>query len=109
MNLTVIALSFLGLLILGYRFYGSWVAKQFGIDDGRKTPAHEVNDGVDFVAHQAVLSFWTAFLRDRRRRANRRADSGGAETSVGFLACCGLVWALCSSAPCTTFPASLAR
>src|SRR5688500_17480344 len=48
MNLTVIALAFLGLLILGYTFYGSWVARQFGIDNRRKTPAHEFKDGVDY-------------------------------------------------------------
>ena len=37
------------LLALGYRFYGRFVAAQYGLDDGRTTPAVAVDDGVDFV------------------------------------------------------------
>ena len=44
------------LLVLGYIFYGSWLAKQWGIDPSRKTPAVEFEDGVDYVsAKPAVL------------------------------------------------------
>jgi carbon starvation protein len=39
----------MALLILGYRFYGRFVARQYALDDGRPTPAVTVNDGVDFV------------------------------------------------------------
>lgn len=35
--------------IAAYATYGSWLAKQWGIDPSRKTPAHEINDGVDYV------------------------------------------------------------
>ncbi|MCI9068493.1 MAG: carbon starvation protein A [Lachnospiraceae bacterium] len=38
------------LLVIGYVFYGSWLAKQWGIDPKRKTPALEMEDGVDYVA-----------------------------------------------------------
>ncbi len=49
MSLPVLALSFLVLLVAGYRFYGRWVARQFVIDDSRATPAHEKSDGIDYV------------------------------------------------------------
>jgi carbon starvation protein len=36
-------------LILAYRFYGRFLSRQFNIQDGNKTPACSINDGVDFV------------------------------------------------------------
>ncbi|MCC2230675.1 carbon starvation protein A [Hominifimenecus microfluidus] len=38
------------LLLIGYVGYGSWLAKQWGIDPTRKTPAIEKEDGVDYMA-----------------------------------------------------------
>ena len=61
MNLNVMALSFLVLLVLAYRFYGAWVAKQFGLDDGRVTPANQVNDGVDYVPTKPFYLFGQHF------------------------------------------------
>ena len=46
----IIILAAIVLLVLGYIFYGSWLAKQWGVDPERKTPAHELADGVDYVA-----------------------------------------------------------
>ncbi len=44
------------LLVLGYVCYGSWLAKQWGVDPNRETPAHTSYDGKDFVpANPAVL------------------------------------------------------
>ena len=44
------------LLLCGYVFYGSWLAKQWGIDPSKKTPAESMADGVDYVsAKPAVL------------------------------------------------------
>ena len=44
------------LLFAGYVFYGAWLAKQWGIDPTRKTPARQRTDGIDYVpAHPAVL------------------------------------------------------
>ena len=45
------------ILILGYLFYGKYVAKVFGPDD-RQTPAYAVNDGVDYVP----MPTWKVFL-----------------------------------------------
>ena len=39
MNLALLALGFIILLVVAYRLYGGWVARQFAIDDSRKTPA----------------------------------------------------------------------
>ena len=51
-----IILAAIALLFIGYVFYGSWLAKQWGIDPARKTPAEEKSDGVDYVpAKPAVL------------------------------------------------------
>ena len=44
------------LLALGYVFYGSWLAKEWGVDPTKETPAHTNYDGTDFVpANPAVL------------------------------------------------------
>ena len=56
MTALLIIIAAVALLIAGYIFYGSWLAKQWGIDPARKTPAHEKGDGVDYVpAKPAVL------------------------------------------------------
>ena len=44
------------ILLGAYVTYGSWLAKKWGIDPNRKTPAQEMNDGVDYVpTNSAVL------------------------------------------------------
>ena len=50
MTALLIILVAIVLLAIGYVFYGSWLAKQWGIDPKRKTPALEMEDGVDYVA-----------------------------------------------------------
>ena len=57
MNLALLALVFLVLLVAAYRLYGGWVARQFVIDDSRVTPAHKLNDGVDFVPTRPFYLF----------------------------------------------------
>ena len=56
MTALLIILAAVALLVIGYIFYGSWLAKQWGIDPAKKTPAYEKQDGVDYVpAKPAVL------------------------------------------------------
>ena len=56
MTALLIIIAAIVLLVVGYVFYGSWLAKQWGIDPSRKTPAQETPDGVDYVeAKPAVL------------------------------------------------------
>ncbi|MDO4182073.1 MAG: carbon starvation CstA family protein [Coriobacteriia bacterium] len=49
MNALLLLLVGAVILILGYIFYGGWLAKQWGVDDSRETPAHSMEDGVDYV------------------------------------------------------------
>ncbi len=49
MQLPLLALGFVAVLILAYRLYGRWLARQLSIDDERATPATTLNDGVDYV------------------------------------------------------------
>ena len=56
MTALLIIIAAIVLLIIGYITYGSWLAKQWGIDPTRKTPAVTMEDGVDYVvAPPAVL------------------------------------------------------
>ena len=56
MTALLIIIAAIALLVIGYIVYGSWLAKQWGIDPTRKTPANEKTDGVDYVpAKPAVL------------------------------------------------------
>ena len=56
MTALLIIIAAIVLLLAGYIFYGSWLAKQWGIDPAKKTPALEKTDGVDYVpAKPAVL------------------------------------------------------
>ena len=43
------------LLLIGYVGYGSWLAKQWGIDPKKSTPAVEMEDGVDYVAAKPAV------------------------------------------------------
>lgn len=55
MTALLIILAAIALLVLGYVFYGNWLCKQWGIDPSRKTPAVEMEDGVDYVAAPAAV------------------------------------------------------
>ena len=55
MTAILIILAAIVLLVVGYLTYGSWLAKEWGVDPSRKTPAIEVNDGVDYVAAKPAV------------------------------------------------------
>ena len=55
MSAIVILLIGLGLLLCGYLFYGSWLAKQWGVDASRPTPSHTMTDGLDYVPAKAPV------------------------------------------------------
>ena len=57
MNTLVIVLIAAVCLIAGYTFYGSWLAKKWGIDPKAKTPAVAKNDSQDYVPTDG----WTVF------------------------------------------------
>ncbi len=49
MNALIVLVIAIVVLALGYVFYGGWLAKQWGVSADRTTPAHELEDGVDYV------------------------------------------------------------
>ncbi len=55
MNAALILVIAIALLLIGYICYGGWLAKEWGIDPSRKTPAHELEDGVDYVPAKAPV------------------------------------------------------
>jgi len=55
MNAALLLVGSIAILVCGYVFYGGWLAKQWGIDPSRKTPAHELEDGMDYVPAKAPV------------------------------------------------------
>lgn len=55
MNAVVILLAGLAILVVAYLTYGRWLAKQWGVDPSHSTPAHEMEDGVDYVPAKAPV------------------------------------------------------
>jgi carbon starvation protein len=81
MNSLFIAAIGLFLLFLGYRIYGSLMEKLLGIDHSRRTPAHELNDGVDYVP----AKHWTILF------GHHFASIAGAGPIIGPVIAC-LYW-----------------
>ena len=50
MTALLIILAAIVLLVIGYMTYGSWLAKEWGVDPTRETPAKTMEDGVDYLA-----------------------------------------------------------
>ncbi len=50
MTALLIILAAIVLLVIGYVTYGSWLAKEWGVDPSRETPAKTMEDGVDYLA-----------------------------------------------------------
>lgn len=56
MNSLLLLIICIAILVLGYIFYGGWLCKQWGVGDSKKpTPAHEMEDGVDYVPAKAPV------------------------------------------------------
>lgn len=55
MSSLVMLLIAVAALVAGYIFYGSWLAKQWGVDAKRATPAHTDTDGIDYVPAKAPV------------------------------------------------------
>ena len=48
-------------LVAGYVFYGRWLCKKWGVDPNKKTPAYEMQDGVDYVPTDKQVVFGHQF------------------------------------------------
>lgn len=56
MNSLVLLLICVAVLAIGYIFYGGWLCKQWGVGEGKtETPAHTMEDGVDYVPAKAPI------------------------------------------------------
>ncbi len=55
MNAVLVLIVALVVLALGYKFYGTWLEKSWGVDPNQKTPSHEMEDGVDYVPAKAPV------------------------------------------------------
>ena len=49
MNAALVLIISIVILLCGYVFYGKWLSEQWGVDPGKTTPAHELEDGMDYV------------------------------------------------------------
>lgn len=61
MNGIIIMIFAIVVLVAGYVFYGKWLAKKWGVDPNRKTPAYEMQDGVDYVPTDKQVVFGHQF------------------------------------------------
>ncbi len=48
-------------LVAGYVFYGRYLARKWGVDNNKKTPAVEINDGIDYVPTKKQVVFGHQF------------------------------------------------
>ncbi len=55
MNAAVLLIASIALLLAGYIFYGRWLSKKWGVDPNKVTPAHTMEDGVDYVPAKAPV------------------------------------------------------
>lgn len=55
----ILAVFFAGCLLfaLAYRFYGRFLEKEMDVNDGRPTPAHTLQDNVDYVPTSSLILF----------------------------------------------------
>lgn len=56
MNSLVLLIVCIAVLVAGYIFYGGWLCKQWGVGESKEeTPAHSMEDGVDYVPAKAPV------------------------------------------------------
>jgi carbon starvation protein CstA len=53
--ISVLVLVTIAIFAVAYVTYGRFIARQLNLGDTYKTPAHEINDGVDYVPARASL------------------------------------------------------
>jgi carbon starvation protein len=61
MSIAGIAAVFIVLISAAYFSYGRWISRLLALDNKRATPAHEVNDGEDFVPTKSFYLFGQHF------------------------------------------------
>ncbi|HKL10565.1 MAG TPA: carbon starvation protein A [Clostridia bacterium] len=81
MNSLVLVLVSIVIFVIAYVTYGRWLAKEWGVDPSRETPAHYMEDGVDYVPAKAPVLLGHHF-----------ASIAGAGPIVGPIAAASFGW-----------------
>ena len=72
----------------GYLFYGKYLERKWGIDPNAKTPAYEMEDGVDYVPADTNIVFGHQFasiqVQVQLTDQFRQQSSDGFRFSYGF-------------------------
>ena len=56
MNSLVLLIICIAVLAAGYIFYGGWLCRQWGVGESKEeTPAHTMEDGIDYVPAKAPV------------------------------------------------------
>lgn len=100
MTAILIIVAAIVLLLIGYVGYGSWLAKQWGIDPKKSTPAVEMEDGVDYVAAKPAVLMDTTFHPSREPAPS--TDRSRPQFSAGYPYSYGASSAESSLAACRT-------
>lgn len=80
MSVTIIITAII-LFVLAYFTYGNFLKNSWGLDDSNTTPAHEINDGVDYVPAESPVLLGHHF-----------ASIAGAAPIIGPIAASGFGW-----------------
>lgn len=57
MNAGLLLIVAIPVFLIAYKLYGSYISRAFQESDGNTTPAHEINDGVDYVPTKPLVLF----------------------------------------------------
>ena len=86
MNGLLLLIISVAVLVCGYIFYGRWLCKQWGVGENDKpTPAHTMEDGVDYVPAKAPILMGHHF-----------SSIAGAGPITGPIGAAGFGWLACT-------------
>lgn len=85
MSLLALSLVSIAVLVAGYLAYGSFIARQYNLDDARVTPATSKGDGIDFVPARPFYLLSQHFS----------AIAAAGPIAGPILACMGFGWLPC--------------
>ena len=81
MNASILILLALAVYIIAYKFYGGFITKRLNVNNSKETPAHTMNDGVDYCPAKAPVLLGHHF-----------ASIAGAGPIVGPVIAAGFGW-----------------
>ena len=101
MNSLVLLLICVAILVIGYIFYGGWLCKQWGVGESKtETPAHTMEDGVDYVPAKAPVLMGHHFSSSQVQALSQ--DRSAQQSLVGCLSLFGFSSEVSSSVVCMT-------